>query len=72
MIHKASPILLAALLCLLSTTTSATDELIPEIDLLEFLGTIAGLEGMGVEIDLLLEGSLSEGDETMSDGENDG
>jgi len=45
---------------LLAQTTSATDELVPDIDLLEFLGTIAGLENMGVEIDELLAGSAVE------------
>ena len=39
--------------------------------LLEFLGTIAGLEGMGVEIDLLLEGQQGQDAEIMNDGESD-
>ena len=56
-------------LCLFSNTISATDELIPDIDLLEFLGTIAGLEGMGVEIDLLLENPLGQEAEIMNDGD---
>lgn len=45
------------MLCLFTQSISATDELVPDIDLLEFLGTIAGLESMGIEIDQLLAGS---------------
>ena len=34
----------------------ANDDLPEDIALLEFLGTIAGLESMGIEIDALLDG----------------
>jgi hypothetical protein len=49
----------------------AVEEPVVDIELLEFLGTIAGLESMGVDIDLLLSGMETNGDELMNDGEND-
>ena len=39
------------------------DETAPDIELLEFLGAIAGLESMGVDIDELLTVSAAEVDE---------
>lgn len=57
MTHRVNRFVATILLLLLTKSISATDELIPDIDLLEFLGTIAGLESMGVEIDQLLAGS---------------
>lgn len=56
MTHRVK-LLTAVMLCLFTQSISATDELVPDIDLLEFLGTIAGLESMGIEIDQLLAGS---------------
>lgn len=54
-------------LCLLAQRISATSEIAPEIDLLEFLGTIAGLESMGVDIDELLAGSETDDDVETDD-----
>ena len=68
MTHKVSRILqrlrdgfvVSVFSLMLTQAANATDELVPDIDLLEFLGTIAGLENMGVEIDELLAGSDAE------------
>ena len=65
------------LFCLWTQFASAgDDEVMPDIDLLEFLGTIAGLENMGVEIDELLAGSEADevsdtvGDTEASEGDS--
>jgi hypothetical protein len=68
--HKASRILLLWG-ALMYQSVLATEERVADIELLEFLGTIAGLESMGVDIDLLLNGLEVRGDELVSDGEND-
>nr|CAA6802648.1 MAG: Unknown protein [uncultured Thiotrichaceae bacterium] len=54
MIRKASCTLLLWTV-LFYQTVLAIDDVPLDLDLLEFLGTIAGLESMGVDIDLILD-----------------
>lgn len=61
----------ALLLGLLAQTAGAGSEDVPDIELLEFLGTIAGLESMGIEIDELLAGSETDTDDDASVVENE-
>lgn len=68
--HKVSGAVLL-IITVLSPVIIAAEETTPEIDLLEFLGTIAGLESMGVDIDLLLDDPESNEGMVSNNDEND-
>lgn len=70
LMYKVSCILLLTT-TLLSQPVMAAEDSVPDIDLLEFLGTIAGLESMGVDIDLLLDDSEPTEDMVNNNDEND-
>lgn len=68
--HKVSVVLLL-IITVFSPMIIAAEATAPEIDLLEFLGTIAGLESMGVDIDLLLDDPESNEGVVGNNDEND-
>lgn len=68
--HKVSVVLLL-IITVFSPMIIAAEDTAPEIDLLEFLGTIAGLESMGVDIDLLLDDPESNEGVVGNNDEND-